>query len=344
MAKLRRRLLALVLGLGIAARPACAFDLQGHRGARGLVPENTLPAFDAALALRVDTLELDLHLTADGEVVVNHDPELSPERCRRVTVPDGAPEIRLARLPLERLQSEFVCDGNPEPQGRFPRQDNTYGRVGEDGAALRAFQAQRRYATDLYTPPSLREVFAFVRSWGERTPGGKEYARRVRFNIELKRVPGRPDLLGPFEPQFERKVVALVREFGLQDRVTVQSFDHVALRRVRTLDPKIATVALTARDAVADPAGMARAAGAAIWSPDYQWNTPDLTSRARRGRVRVVPYTVDAPDDIYKEVQKGVDGLITDFPNRVLCTPDLRRRLGYPATLPPGCTRFPASL
>ncbi len=325
----------LVVWLGSGS--ALALEVQGHRGARGLVPENTLPAFNAALDLRVDVLELDLHLSRDGEVVVTHDPFVLSEKCRAAE-PGGlqpGPTTAIGSLDLVTLQRAFICDLNPSVE-RFPAQDNRFGRT-DGGESVKAFQARGREERDAYAIPSLREVFEFVRFYGTN-PADAAYSRRVRFNIELKRLPSRPELLGPAEVQFEAKVVALVRAFGLVGRTTVQSFVHGSLLKVRTLEPAIKTVALTAQDAVARPEQVVRAAGATTWSPDFGWNTASLTRQVRRMGIKVVPYTVNSPQEIQSEIAKGVDGLITDFPNRLLCIPGA---LQPPRPQPPGCKRFP---
>ena len=107
-----------------------SFDVQGHRGARGLKPENTLPAFEIALDLRVSTLEMDLHFTADDRVVVWHDPEINMDRCRlpednTIELPQssslifGSNSLQIRQLTLEQVQA-FICDGLDNE--RFPQQ------------------------------------------------------------------------------------------------------------------------------------------------------------------------------------------------------------------------------
>ncbi|WP_186002154.1 glycerophosphodiester phosphodiesterase family protein [Corallococcus sp. Z5C101001] len=213
------------------------FDAQGHRGARGLRPENTLPAFEAALDFQMTTLELDTVLTADGVPVLSHDPDLSPAKCRHL---DGSPlpePIPLASLTAARLQATFVCD-----QLLADRPEQTRERARSPEAV--AFAA-REGLPDPYTLPTLRQVFAFARSQADaehqaRDPLRARNARRVRFNVELKRVSARTDI----EPAHGDAVAAVIREAGLVDRVDVQSFDSRALRSVQDRHPDLRTVFL----------------------------------------------------------------------------------------------------
>ena len=190
------------------------FDIQGHRGARGLKPENTLPAFETALDLGVMTLELDLHFTADQEVVVWHDDKIDKDKCGLgpdsgidTKDPDSTikwgSELMISQLTLEQVQA-YRCDRNPDP-GRFPEQEN--------GAT--------NLAGNDYRIIALSELFDFVDQYGaseQKSDWQREGANKVLFNIETKRQPDSPKAIndgfdgvnpGPFELEILRSGAAV---------------------------------------------------------------------------------------------------------------------------------------
>lgn len=186
---------AFLLLFCLASPLAVAFDLQGHRGARGLMPENTLPAFERALAIGVTTLELDTGITADGVVLVSHDPVLNPDLVRGpdgqwVTVPTPIRSLTWAQL-----QQYDV--GRLRPGSRYAQQ----------------FPLQQ--AVDGTRMPKLAALFERVKSLG---------ANAVQFDIETKIDPRRPELTLAPEP-FVQALLAVIREHGMEERVMVQSFD-----------------------------------------------------------------------------------------------------------------------
>lgn len=268
---------------------APAFDLQGHRGARGVAPENTLAGFAAALTAGVDTLELDVGVTRDGVVVVCHDRRLNPDVARG---PDGrwidAPGPRLRELSYEELARYDVGRLRPGSAyaARFPEQQPV------DGARI----------------PRLAEVFALARKAGNE---------HVRFNIETKISPSAPeDTLAP--APFARALVADIRAAGMAARSSVQSFDWRTLRMVEQEAPEIPTVYLTGRrrGGASQPAAV-HAAGGRIWSPNYEELDSQALVEARQLGLKVIPWTVNEPAYIERFLDLGVDGLITDYPERV---------------------------
>jgi glycerophosphoryl diester phosphodiesterase len=292
-------LAALALGQACAAQ---AFDLQGHRGARGTAPENTLPGFAAALALGVVTLELDTGVTRDGVVVIHHDRRLNPDIARG---PDGrwidAPGPLLRELDFKALRRYDVGRLRPgsEYAARFPEQ------APADGARI----------------PRLAELFALVRKAGND---------EVRFNIETKISPAAPAETLPPEA-FARALIAEIRAAGVAARTTVQSFDWRTLHAVERAAPEIATVYLTgARRGGSQPKAV-RTAGGRIWSPNYAELDTAALIEARALGLRVVPWTVNEPGFIERFLDLGVDGLITDYPERVRA--ELARR-GMPLPAP----------
>lgn len=286
-------------------------DVQGHRGARGLQPENTLPGFEAALDLGVDTLELDLHFTADGQVVIWHDPIVHPDKCRLAADaaagtpdPQSAPEAELAIAGFVRADLEaFQCDRNPDP-GRFPDQQAV-------GTPL---------AGDSYRIVTLNELFDFVSAYAVdpgKTAAQQGAAASVMFNVETKRRPDEPAAIndgfdgtnpGPFEQELLRVVVAS----GLEDRVVVQSFDHRSLRAIRSTNETIRLAALTRRN---DAFSSDFATFANIWSPDSRAVSASSLEAAHAAGLQVIPWTVNEASDMSRLIDLGVDGIITDRPD-----------------------------
>lgn len=301
----------LIAALMLAAGHAAALDLQGHRGARGLLPENTLPAFARALAIGVTTLELDTAITADGVVVVSHDPLLNPDITRG---PDGLwlqrSDIPIRNLTLSALRQYDV--GRIRPLSayalRFPRQQAV------DGTRI----------------PQLSEVFALARRSGNA---------RVRFNIETKVSPEQPQHTWPPEA-FARALIALIREEHLEARVTIQSFDWRTLQVVQREAPQIETAYLSVQqpwqDNIRAQAGsspwtggmhvsrfggsvprLVKAAGGTVWSPYFGDLTREALDEAHQLGLKVVVWTVNEPDDIARMIDSGVDGIISDYPDRL---------------------------
>ena len=294
-------LAALALGQACAAQ---AFDLQGHRGARGTAPENTLAGFAAALALGVDTLELDTGVTRDGVVVIHHDRRLNPDIARG---PDGrwieAPGPLLRELDFKALRRYDVGRLRPgsEYAARFPEQ------APADGARI----------------PRLAELFALVRKAGND---------EVRFNIETKISPAAPAETLPPEA-FARALVGEIRKAGVAARATVQSFDWRTLHAVERAAPEIATVYLTGRRRGGSQPQAVHAAGGRIWSPHYEELDTAALIEARALELKVLPWTVNEPGFIERFLDLGVDGIITDYPERVRA--ELARRgMALPAPTP----------
>ena len=300
-----------------ASQPSANFDVEGHRGARGLKPENTLPAFETALDLGVTTLELDMHYTADGVVVVWHDPAIDKSKCgldpaATVEAPDPDSLIKwgeallISQLSLEQLKA-YRCDRNPEPE-RFPDQDNS----------------PTTLAGDNYQIITLAELFDFVDQYSQsdqKSEAQRANARRVQFNIETKRVPDRPKTINDgFDGQnpgpFELSVMELVTERGLTDRVIIQSFDHRSLWAVCSLNEDIRLAALTSGLPVA--INQYASNGAAIWSPNYNTLTPNLIAEAHEAGLEVIPWTVNEKADMSQLIEWGVDGIISDRPDWLL--------------------------
>ncbi|MCP3476227.1 glycerophosphodiester phosphodiesterase [Bradyrhizobium sp. CCGUVB1N3] len=300
------------------------FDLEAHRGGRALMPENTLPAFANALSMGVDTLELDVGVTADGEVVVSHERGLNPDLARDAAGSYvAAPGTPFVKLRLDEVRAYDV------------------GQIRPDSAYAKQFSEQR--AVQGTRIPTLKQVFALVEKSGNT---------RVRFNIETKIDPNHPD--ESLDPQaFVARLLGVIDAAGFSGRVMIQSFDWRTLLLVQKQAPKIPTVYLTLQRGSAPTNALDRAtdwtagfnpadhggslprtikaAGGAVWSPYFGDVNGALVTEAHELGLRVVVWTVNKADDMARMIEFGVDGIISD-------RPDLLRQVAGDKgiALPPG--------
>jgi glycerophosphoryl diester phosphodiesterase len=295
--------LAFVLLLGcsapVAPRAPERLDHQGHRGCRGLRPENTLDAFEHAIELGVDTLEMDTMLSADDVLVIHHDEHLNPDITRDQTgawLAATGPALRTLTVEqLKRYDVGRIKAGTPYA-ARFPDQ------VGRDGVRI----------------PTLREVIDLAE---------RRSKRRIRYNIEIKTTPAHPGDTAPPDVVADH-LVALVRDTGIASRTTIQSFDWRGLARVAAIAPELPRSCLTDAETVASATWtdglelrgsvpeLVRRFGCTIWSPDQSSLTPGLVDEAHRLGLAVLPWTVNTADDIARMAAWNVDGIISDFPDR----------------------------
>jgi glycerophosphoryl diester phosphodiesterase len=259
-------------------------DVQGHRGARGYLPENTLPSFARALELGVTTLELDVAVTKDAVVVIHHDRGLNVDIARG---PDG----------------RWVRHATPINHMTFAEiQRYDVGRLRPGSEYARHFPHQQ--PLDGTRIPRLDELFRLVAA-----------NRSIRFNIEPKMDDDALAETLPAAP-FARALITEVRKAGVQDRTTVQAFHWPLLSVVERDAPEMPTVYCTEGNG-SDPARV-QAAGGKIWSPDYQTLTPQKIASARKSGLRITVWTVNEPADIARVIGMGVDGIASDYPDRVL--------------------------
>jgi glycerophosphoryl diester phosphodiesterase len=307
-ALLTRLGLALCL---LASANASAFDLQAHRGGRGLQPENTLASFENAIRMGVTTIELDIAITVEGIPVISHDPALNPALTRDATgqwIKKHEPLIKT--MTLQQVQSYDVGRLNPTHAYamEFPDQQP------RDGQRI----------------PTLAELFKLVKGLG---------AMDIHFDMETKINPHYPgNTLAPQE--FVERMLAVIREAGMTERVMVQSFDWRTLELLHQLEPRIRTMYLTidstSYSTIRDGAWTAghllkdhdgsvprlvkASAGAAlgvIWAPNFDKLTSDLLSEAHGLGLQVIPWTVNQKSQMERLIEWQVDGIITDYPDRL---------------------------
>ena len=288
--------------------PASAFDLQGHRGARRLMPENTLPAWKKALEIGVDTIECDMAVTKDDVVVVYHDQRLNPDITRG---PDGKwlekPTPAIRELTYAQLQTYDV--GRLKPGTKY------------------ASDFPEQQAVDGTRIPRLSDLFDLVKKSGNASVG---------FDCETKLSPLTPEETLP-PAEFARRVIAEIRRHGMAQRTMIQSFDWRTLQVVQKEAPEIRTMYLSSprtlkpeADGKPSPwlAGLSpeqhgsvpktvKASGGTIWAPNQTYLTPELLAEAKALGITVIPWTVNSPDMMRKLIDMGVDGIISDRPDLV---------------------------
>jgi glycerophosphoryl diester phosphodiesterase len=299
------------------------FDLQAHRGGLGMTTEESLEGFGKALRLGVSTLELDTHVTKDRRVVVNHDRQISAVKCRDTApvTPDDPmyPYVGKYIKDLTFAQIRTLDCGYQQLPG-FPEQEVVQG----------------------FRMVELKDVLNLVKRYR---------ARQVTLNIETKVEAGAPEQTAP-RGLFVRRVYEEIHRSGIENQVTIQSFDWGALKAMHELAPTWPLVALTNYDFLqvgrpgaspwlggidADDYGgdFVRAAatvpGVTALSPNYGFpqsgkvGDPGFRFYADRTMVReaharglkVIPWTCDDPATVEALMDMGVDGVITDYPNRV---------------------------
>ena len=272
-------------------RTPSGLDVQGHRGARGRRPENTWPAFRYALEQGVPTLEMDVVISADGQVVVSHEPWMNADIC---TDPEGQP----------------ISEDEAQQHNLYRM---TYPEIAAYDCGMRQHPSFSEQQPEPASKPLLRDVIAeaeaFVRDT-DREP--------VFYNIETK---SRLEWEGRFHPPpdtFAQHLIDVVEAAGVSPRTTVQSFDMRTLRYTREVAPTLRLALLVASESDAGVADNLNALGFVphIYSPDYQLVDAGLVDATHARDMLVIPWTVNDEAIMQRLVDMGVDGFITDYPER----------------------------
>ncbi|MCO6476539.1 MAG: glycerophosphodiester phosphodiesterase [Phaeodactylibacter sp.] len=268
---------------------AATFDWQGHRGARGLLPENTAPSFLKALEYpQVKTLELDLAVSRDSLLVVSHEPWMSHHICSH---PDGRPvteeeedELILFQMPYDSIR-KYDCGSRGNE--RFPEQ--------------KAMPAHK---------PLLSEVVQAVDEYCE-----KNNRPRPRYNIEIKFEPEYVGVKAPDAETFARLVLEEITRLGIRERSCVQCFDVAPLQHIHRMAPELFTALLidNAHGVAANLEALGYTPGA--YSPYYKLVTANVVDTVHEKGMALIPWTVNDTTAMKALIALGVDGIITDYPN-----------------------------
>lgn len=305
------RVVTGALWLALVTTSCQSFDLQAHRGGRGLLPENTLAAFENAIRMGVTTIELDIAITADGVPVISHDHHLKPELTR-----DANGQWLKARGPL--IKSLTLAEIQSYDVGRI----NPVTRYARDFPDQAPRDGQRI--------PTLASLFKLVNDFG---------AHDLQFDMETKINPHNPDYTLAPEP-FVQTMLKVIRDAGMVQRVMVQSFDWRTLELLHKLEPGLRTMYLTiespefhtlkdgawnAGHLLKDHEGSvprmvkasAKSAPGVIWAPNYKNLTAPMVKEAQALGLKVIPWTVNQKAIMAQLIAWGVDGIITDYPDRL---------------------------
>jgi glycerophosphoryl diester phosphodiesterase len=267
-----------------------AIDTQGHRGCRGLMPENTIPAMIAALNFGVTTLEMDAVITKDKKVILSHEPFFSHEITTR---PDGkfVTEAEERSLNIYQMTYNEVkrYDVGLKPHPRFPRQQK-----------MKAVK------------PLLSELIDSVENYmmSSRRP-------HPFYNIETKSLPVGDNLYHPAPAEFVELLMGVVKEKNIQDRVIIQSFDFRTLQYLHQHYPTIRTAMLIEDNDKRNLDQQLQALGfnPSIYSPHYSLVNAALVNKCHSMNIKVIPWTVNDKPTIERLKRLGVDGVISDYPD-----------------------------
>lgn len=266
-------------------------DVQGHRGCRGLLPENTIDAFVKALELGVTTLEMDFVITQDSQVLVSHEPFFSHEIA---TAPDG---------------SEITKD-NEASHNIFKLSYEECKKYDVGTKAHSRFPDQQKFTTH---KPSFTDVLDTI----EKLVKEKGYKQPL-YNVEIKRKTKWDNTFHPDVASFTKLVVEVVQRSGIKDRIVIQSFDPESLQIARELDPDIDLVLLI--ENTDSPEDNIKKLGFVpeIYSPYFVFINKELVEYCKSQKMKLIPWTVNEKDEMRALIELDVDGIISDYPDRLI--------------------------
>ncbi len=265
-----------------------AFDTEGHRGARGLMPENTIPAMRKAIDLGMTTIEMDCHITKDRKVVVTHDPHINPAYAR---TPDGR---------------DFTKE-----------ESKNYAIYQMDYAEVRKFDMGTKFY-DLY--PQQQKMEAYIPLLEELIDSVQNYLEvkglpQVFYNIETKSVAKNDNQLHPEPAVFMDLMVEVIERKGITPWVIIQSFDPRTLQELNKRYPHIRTSLLVSNQDTFEQNIERLGFIPVVYSPNYKLVTAELLQKCHEKQIKVIPWTVNTAEEIARLRALGVDGIITDYPN-----------------------------
>ncbi len=266
-------------------------DVQGHRGCRGLQPENTIPAFKKALELGVSTLELDVVITADGEVILSHEPFLSHEICSdtngiRISEKNER-TFNIYQMTFAELQA-YDCGLQDHP--RFPNQEKI-----------------------LVTKPRLEDVIHYSDSLADVLKRPLPF-----YNIETKSTPEGDSIYHPLPAEFTDKLIEVIERTNSSERVTIQSFDVRTLQHAHVNYPDIKLVLLVENKETIDANLEKLGFTPEVYSCDFTLLNKETVQSLQEKNIQVIPWTVNEVKDMKNLLNWGVDGIITDYPDKLI--------------------------
>lgn len=265
-------------------------DVEGHRGGMGLMPENTVASFINGVKMGAKTLEMDVVISKDGQALVSHDPYLSSAFMRK---PDGSDitkeeekSLVLFKMPYDSIR---MYDAGTKPYPSFPQQ-----------AKIKTYR------------PLLSEVIDSVEAYVK-----KNHLKPVYYNIETKSVERGDGLYNPVPEVFVSTMMAVLNKKGIQDRLIIQSFDVRTLQVLHKTDPKVKLSLLVSRVNV-DEDLKKLGFTPEVYSPYYTFVTPDVVKKSHEYKMFLLPWTVDQEKDMIALGDMGVDGIISNYPDKLV--------------------------
>lgn len=289
---MKRRILPLLIVMSITISPSIMaqdqIDIEGHRGSRGLLPENTIPGFIKALELGVTTLEMDVVITGDGDVILSHEPFFNKDICvdyEGNKLSGSKEELNIYKMTTEQVQS-YDC-----------------GSIGNPG-----FPDQEKMKV---SKPLLSDVIKAVENHIKAETGFL-----VDYNIELKSEPKGDGEFHPIPEEFSKLVYEVIDAYLPWERVIIQCFDFRVLQYWNQNYPEVRLAALVSNMKTPDKNLEELGFTPAIYSPYFKLMNADKVSQLHEKGIKVIPWTINDPDDMKKAIEWGVDGIITDYPDR----------------------------
>jgi len=268
-----------------------SFSTEAHRGGRGLMPENTIPAMKHAIDLGVTTLEMDTHISGDGKVILAHDNYINP-------------------------LFTLGPDGNEIPQNdnqKYPLYTMTYAEIKKFDAGSKGnpnFPQQKKFKTQI---PLLSDLIDTVQNY-LKTRG----KRQVFYNIETKSKPAGDNKLHPAPEEFVDLLVGVLQKKGIIPYTVIQSFDVRTLQVVNRKYPHIKTSFLIENNKPFEENMTDLGYKPFIISPISKLVTQDFVNKCHQQNLKVIPWTVNSAEEIAKLIALGVDGIISDYPNLLI--------------------------
>lgn len=268
-----------------------SLDIQGHRGCRGLMPENTIPGFIHAIDIGVNTLEMDVCISQDKHVVLSHEPFFDHKIA---TAPDGT-EINESN---EKEHNLYALD---------------YEEIKKYDVGLKQhpwFEAQRKIPT---YKPRLSSLIDTVQAYLKQNN-----LPQVQYSIEMKYKEKMANLFHPERKEFVELTLACIKAKGIEEHVILQCFDAQTLNILHQLDPSIQTAYLIENKKTTEENMALLDFIPTIYSPDFDLVDKKLVEYCHSKRMKLIPWTINEVEDINRMISLNVDGIISDYPDRVI--------------------------
>ena len=281
----------LLYAMNLYAQPPAVFDIQGHRGCRGLMPENSIPAFLKALEIGVSTLELDVVVSQDKQLVVSHDPwfsaDITLDKARNPIAKASEKQYNLYKMKYAEIR-QYDCGsaGNE----RFPQQKK-----------IKTYK------------PLLREVFLKTRQYIT-----EHHLKPVKFNIETKCSPEGDNIFHPEPDAFARLLYDEILANKMQELVMIQSFDIRTLQEFKKFPVKLPLVLLIENKEGIEKNIEKLGFQPDVYSPYFKLIDQPTLAYCREKGIKIIPWTVNEMSDLEASKKLNLDGLITDYPDRAL--------------------------